>query len=477
MEEEYLDEKLYAYSQSNSYPFHMPGHKRIDSALTNPYQLDLTEIEGFDSLHQPKGILLQAKERLSRLYGSDESFYLVNGSSCGILAAISAAADPGETILLARNCHQSVYHAIFLRRLYPEYLYPANTKKGIAGCVDPKEVQKSLEHNPSIRAVVLTSPTYEGILSDIRTISQITHEKGIPLIVDEAHGAHLGFGKAFPPSAISQGADLVVQSFHKTLPSLTQTAVLHWMGERISLEKLEQYLRIYQTSSPSYLLMASIDRCVRMLMQEGEARFAAFAEKLDAFYQNMEGLEHLAIWRANDFTKEEAYAKDPSKILIGTGDSGFTGMELMDDLRNEYHIELEMASAHYALAMTSIMDTQEGFSRLADALYEIDRIAGKRSQKRKTTVNYEDLYGKKEVAYPFWSVEKMEKETVPLTQAAGRIARKQIYLYPPGIPLILPGERIDTAFLRGIEACLNAGLRPIGLDASERVEVLARDFS
>ena len=207
MKQEYLDAKLERYRQKEIYPFHMPGHKRKEHALMDPYSMDITEIEGFDNLHEPEGILLEGKERLAELYGAKESFFLVNGSTCGLLAAISAATRRGDTVLMARNCHKAVYHAVELSELKTEYLYPSITKEGIQGSIHPKDVEEALKRHPKIKAVILTSPTYDGVLSDIRTIAGMVHEKNIPLIVDEAHGAHLGFSKSFPASAVSEGAD------------------------------------------------------------------------------------------------------------------------------------------------------------------------------------------------------------------------------------------------------------------------------
>lgn len=472
MKQHYLDRELKDYSKRDIYPFHMPGHKRRDSAFLNPYAIDITEIEGFDNLHKPEGILLEAKERLAKLYGAKESFFLVNGSTCGLLASISAATKREDTILIARNCHKAVFHAAELNQLHLEYLYPAITKEGIQGSIAPEDVRKALEQNLDITAVVLTSPTYDGILSDIQKIAGIVHEKGIPLIIDEAHGAHLGFSEGFPVSAITQGADAVIQSFHKTLPALTQTAVLHLGSERISSKRVQKYLGIYQTSSPSYLLMASIDRCVRILEEKGAEYFASFESKLQRFYESVKDLEKIRVLTGEDFSKKEAYGTDPSKLLLYTGTSNLTGMELMSLLRDEWNIELEMASGYYALAMSSIMDEEEGFTRLADALHAIDKRAEKKEGESFDFMK--DLYGEKEVVYPVWEAEEKEKEVISLNCAKGRIAANAISLYPPGIPILLAGERIDGEFLRKIEECKRRKLNLCGLSdkLNQRIEVV-----
>ena len=316
-----LEQKLNELEQSDIYPFHMPGHKRAFLPFANPYAIDITEIEGFDNLHHATGILQEAQQKAADLYGAKKTYYLVNGSTCGLLAAISAATRRGDTILMARNCHKAVYHAVELSELKTEYLYPSITKEGIQGSIHPKDVEEALKRHPKIKAVILTSPTYDGVLSDIRTIAGMVHEKNIPLIVDEAHGAHLGFSENFPASAVSEGADVVIQSFHKTLPSLTQTAVLHRMSERIAPERIRKYLSVYQTSSPSYLLMASIDRCVRILQSRSERYFADLEENLTTFYRKVQDLKHLKVLTEEDFSKEElgfAIGREEVKILAIT---------------------------------------------------------------------------------------------------------------------------------------------------------------
>lgn len=194
----YLIDDLEEYAQSDYYPFHMPGHKRKSLSFPNPYEIDITEIDGFDNLHHATGMIKEAEVRGAELYHSKRCFFLVNGSTCGLLAAISAATRRGDKVLVARNCHKAVYHALYMNELQAEYLYPSITKNGIQGQITVEQVQESLYENPDAVAVILTSPTYEGIVSDVAKIAEVCHEHGIPLIVDEAHGAHFGFGGGFP---------------------------------------------------------------------------------------------------------------------------------------------------------------------------------------------------------------------------------------------------------------------------------------
>ena len=266
-----LLEQLQEYGQSDYYPFHMPGHKRASLDFPNPYQIDITEIDGFDNLHHPEGVLKDAMERASGIYKSDKSWFLVNGSSCGILSAVCGLTKPGGTILMSRNCHKSVYHGVFQNQLHAQYLYPQYLPEfGIQGGILPEDVENSLKSGSDIQAVLIVSPTYEGMVSDIEEIAKIVHKYGIPLIVDEAHGAHFPFAYqgGFPVSALDLGADVVIQSLHKTLPSFTQTGILHWKRGYSDCEKIERYLQIYQSSSPSYLFMAGIDRCIATMAED-----------------------------------------------------------------------------------------------------------------------------------------------------------------------------------------------------------------
>ena len=261
-------DKLKNYSDSDYYAFHMPGHKRNLDLMdeTSPYRIDITEIDGFDDLHHAEGLLKEAQERAAKVYHASETHFLINGSTAGILSAILGTTEKGDSILVARNCHKSVYHAIYLNELDPVYIYPKfDTEQGLSTEIDAEDVQKALEEHPKIRAVMIVSPTYDGVVSDIEKIAEIVHEAGCLLIVDEAHGAHFGFDPYFPESANMYGADLVINSLHKTLPALTQTALLHVNGERVNRRKVKRYLDMLQTSSPSYILMASIDACIHLV--------------------------------------------------------------------------------------------------------------------------------------------------------------------------------------------------------------------
>ena len=374
--EERLYKKLESYGRSDFYPFHMPGHKRNPLAVDGdfPVERDITEINGFDNLHHAEDLLKRAQEDVARLYGVPESFYSINGSSGAILAAVSAAVGKGGQILIARNCHKAVYHAIYLRDLGATYIYPhEDPRLGINGGISPSRVEMYLAENPEIEAVLITSPTYDGIVSDVARIAEVVHNHGIPLIVDEAHGAHFHFSDYFPVSAAELGADVVINSVHKTLPCLTQTGVIHLCSDRVSREKLIRFLGIYQSSSPSYVLMSSIDACMDKLEREGDEMFRVFTENLEKARERLGKCKYIRLVTPQACECQRVFDFDRSKLLLSTVDSSLNGRQLHQILREEFHLEMEMEAENYVLALAAVGDTAEGFERLCEAVVEIDR--------------------------------------------------------------------------------------------------------
>ena len=456
-------DKLKNYSDSDYYAFHMPGHKRNLDLMdgTSPYRIDITEIDGFDDLHHAEGILKEAQERAAEVYHADETHFLVNGSTVGILSAILGTTEKGDSILVARNCHKSVYHAIYLNELDPVYLYPKfDTELGLSTEIDAADVQKALEEHPGIRAVMIVSPTYDGVVSDIEKIAEIVHEAGCLLIVDEAHGAHFGFDPYFPKSANMYGADLVINSLHKTLPALTQTALLHVNGERVNRRKVKRYLDMLQTSSPSYILMASIDACIHLLEQTQMQKcsiFKEYAAHIDNLREELKKLKYLKIIRTEN---TERY--DRSKFVISVKHAPISSHELYERLLRDYHLQMEMLAGTYVLAMTTVGDTQEGLDRLRDALLAIDAEldaklksgSGQEQKPMQMTDTDLPLSGRQPSLEKVWTIAEAVKcrdvvpsrkgkiETCGFADSAGHISLEYAYLYPPGSPLIVPGERI-----------------------------------
>ncbi|MBP3206616.1 MAG: aminotransferase class I/II-fold pyridoxal phosphate-dependent enzyme [Blautia sp.] len=466
MREKTLYSELLHYDEKDIYPFHMPGHKRNPtfSAGFFPVAQDITEITGFDDLHHAEGIIKEAQEYAAQLYGSRRVFFSVNGSTACILAAVSAAVKNGEKILAARNSHKSFYHAMYLRNLDPVYIYPEiDEETGISGSILPFEVEKLLEENEGVEAVFITSPTYDGVVSDVRKIAEIVHRYGVPLIVDEAHGAHFAFSDYFPESAVNLGADAVIHSIHKTLPAMTQTAVLHLCSDRIPEDRIVRFMSIYQTSSPSYPLMASLDRCFRFLGSEGKGCFREYAERLERWrnrlgeFNNIRLLHFVTSFEGG----EKFYDFDRSKILLSTSSAGMRGNRFLKILHEEYGVELEMAASDYVTALTSPLDTEEGFERLYRAVREIDRAAVNVDFKRENVCRFIEERPVK-ILNPSEALEG-KTVTVRLNESIGKISAEFMYIYPPGIPLLVPGEQISLQFVQNMRRYIAEEMNVSGL--------------
>lgn len=474
---EYLDEKLYQYSTSEFYPFHMPGHKRQmkEGNLGNPYRIDVTEITDFDNLHHAEGILKENQEAAAQLYGAKSSYFLVNGSTAGLLAAVSACTTRRGKLLMARNCHKAVYHGAYLRELATCYLYPAlNEELGLAGGISPEEVEKALQKDPGIQAVLITSPTYDGIVSPVREIAEVCHRYEIPLLVDEAHGAHFPFYEGFPESALKEGADLVVQSLHKTLPALTQTAILHCCSDRIDQRKLEQFLGIYQSSSPSYVLMAGISACLRYLKEQGKEPWHLYMQRVDRLRASLKNMRCLQLLDEEIVGKGSVRDLDRSKLVVFTSGTGITGPELHRKLREKFFLEMEMEAEQYVLALTSVMDTEEGFKRLENALLCIDRELSETQKAVSGDFFREQESGSMEQVLTISDAMESPGEEILLADSPGKISAEYIYLYPPGIPLLVPGERITEKFWKRIGQIKARGLSLQGLKdyGAEKITVV-----
>ena len=459
-----LWEQLKAYAEGEMYPFHMPGHKRREALFEPAYRLDITEVEGMDDLHHPCGVLRESEALAAALSDAQESFFSVNGSTAGLLAAITAATAFGDEILLARGCHRSVYNAVALRGLKPHYVYPAIIEPfGCGGGVAPDAVEAALAAHPNVRAVVVTSPTYEGVLSDIAGIAEAAHRHGVPLIVDEAHGAHLLFGG--PASACALGADVVVQSLHKTLPALTQTALVHRMSDRVPADALRDAMAGFQSSSPSYLLMASIDACLREMQAHGAERMKTYLQSVRALRAKIAALPGITLLDRAMAKAADGFDLDEGKLTFSA--RGISGVELAARLRGEYHIETEMALPRYVLAMTSISDSEDGFARLLAALTAVlaslpDTDADEAKRPDLAPLKLTQVHTPYEAS-------RREKRWVRAVDSVGRVAAGTVIPYPPGIPLIVAGERISAEAAARL-SCAGVTLYGVSPDGAVAVE-------
>lgn len=441
-----LVENLQSYIGRDLYAFHMPGHKRkcpaqIREQLQDIYALDVTEVEGTDNLHHPEGIIKESLAYATEIYRSRESIYLVNGSTCGILSAIRTCIYRNEDtaraklLIMAENAHYSAYHALELMDIRPIY-WKIDKNDGITGSADPTDLQDILDgiaNKREIGAIYLTSPTYDGVLSDVATIKNIAKAWDIPLIVDAAHGAHLHFlGEAAERSALREGADLVIESLHKTLPSLTQTAILHVGEDFCHMESLKHNISIFETSSPSYVFMAAMDLCIRYMatsdFTEYQKSLSEIRHRLGSL-KTMELLDRREGVHAYDITKLVLVIKEEYRHLLD-------GKHLQYLLREAYHIEIEYADGYKILALSSVCDDREALEALAHAILDIDAKI---------------CLGK------LWLPNTTERATELPRLQIGEKYMENIYIYPPGIPILKAGEVLTENIYRELCEYANKG--------------------
>ena len=447
---------------NNIISFHMPGHKKgaiykmlgYEDILENLYKLDTTEIPGTDNLHLPEECIKESLKRASEVFKSDKTFYLVNGSTCGIEAAIMASANPKEKIILNRDCHQSAINSCIIGDIDPIYVNPSiNKDSNTLSGVSFNDVKRVIDSNLDAKAVFLTYPTYFGDVFDLKSICSYAHEKGMTVIIDEAHGAHLGLSEKLPETALSQGADIVIQSTHKTLPSFTQSSMIHIKGNRIDINKLTNMLRITESSSPSYLLMASLDIAVDIYEKNGFDLMDKLLSNIDEFKSELYKLKNIKVDESKDYTK----------IFLNTKKLGITGHELENILRENYNIQVELSNYYGVLLIATIGNTEDEFLKLKNALFEIDKIYKK-----------EDYL--KNVSYPVKLPKKilspreafyMDKKNVKIENSIGKISGEYIIPYPPGVSLVSPGEEITKEVIDYIIECKSKGMNVNGVKDSE----------
>lgn len=402
----------------------MPGHKRNAKFNLPSSDIDVTEITDLDDLHCPKLDIAQLQKNISALWGYDKSIISVNGSTGCIIASIFAVCNSYDKILIARNCHKSVYNACFLNKLKVEYIEPEyDDAFGMYKNVTQKAVDKAIKNNPDAKAVVITSPTYEGFVSNIKC--------GIPLIVDNAHGAHFGFADWLPSRAVG---DIVIQSLHKTLPSLTQTAVVH-INNPLYYDKVKKYMDMLESSSPSYVLMASVEMCCEY-MKNSESDFKKYKLLLDRFYSEAKEIDGLKILKNDDLTR----------LVIAF--DGYSGVQLAQELKNN-GIEPEGASLNYVILISTFADTANGFDLLIGTL----RGLTKKSREFKKFTAVPAPAKKLCEAY-----EINKTAVLPLKESLGKCCAEIIYAYPPATPIINAGEVIEQSTADYINNCIKSGV-------------------
>ncbi|WP_282929940.1 aminotransferase class V-fold PLP-dependent enzyme [Anaerococcus sp. Marseille-Q7828] len=414
-----LNEKLDQYLREDYYPFHMPGSKRTNILREDiPYKRDLTEINGFDNLNDPKDIFCQMEEKIADIYQVEDAIISTNGSTCGILSTIRALTYENKNILIQRSSHKSVYNAIELNNLKSDYINVIIDNMGAIIDIDYKDLEEKLS-NKDYAAIVITSPSYEGYYLDLGKIYDIAKIYSTPLIVDMAHGSH-----SILTDKYYNDFDIAITSFHKNLSALTPSSGVLINNKDYSKE-IRRNMAIFQTSSPSYVILQSIDEMIDKF-PEFYHKYSDLEKNLDAIYEL--NLDHLEIVHDNK--------KDRSKILVSTANTDIDGFILEEMLRDR-KIEIEMSYPTYALLIASIFDSKIGFDRLQDALMDIDKRI------KKSTNNFYFSYKIPEKSLEISETIVKGKSTVNIGDSAGKICGQFVYAYPPGIPILSPGEVID----------------------------------
>lgn len=447
--------------------FHVPGHKYGQAQKNGGYPqeshflLDTTELPGTDNLHEPEGMIREAQERARAFYGSQETLFLVNGTTSGILAMILAALEPGDTLLMGRDCHQSAYHGAYLaqariRWLIPDYDTDTLLNLGIRKAA----VEESLKAHPEIRAVVLTYPTYFGVCSDIQGIAEVCRAHQVLLLVDEAHGAHFPLSPELPVSALSAGADVCVQSTHKTLPALTQSSMLHIGSNRIDRDKLRWMLRMVQSSSPSYLLMQSLDQAVTMAAQSGFCEMARLLESIYRLREQAARIPGLILPGRELIGRGGVHGIDPTKIILNGCGLGFSGSQLSDFIRCRFGIQMELSTPWYSLGIASIGNSSGDIEALGNALEQLSKSGDAQSP----LIHQGQVPPEVPQTVMEWrEALKASKRLMGLTESIGAISGSMVTPYPPGIPLLVPGEKITPEAVDYIQICTASGISVVGL--------------
>lgn len=457
-----LIDAICAFERRGVSYFNVPSHRaergegeRIRGLLGDRvFAADLTETDGTDDLHAASGPILEAERLAADLFGSEECRFLVNGTSCGNVAMILAAVRENEKILVARNAHRSVWTGLQIAGALPVWLTPCyDPLFHVFAEVNPESVERALASDPEIRAVFLTNPTYYGVSSDLTAIAEICHRHDCVLLVDEAHGTHFYFDRRFPRGAVTSGADLAAMSMHKTGGSLTQSSLLHRCGNRIDPGRLGDCLRMVQSSSPSYLLMASLDGARHDLAENGPEKMERAYRLAEAAREGLLRIPGVRVLGGSHFRTDSGACQDPLRVVFSAEDSGLTGYAVQEALFRK-NVTTEMADPYNAVAIVTDGNTREDIRNLVTGVDEIVTAAGRSAAEAAVSVGFPPV-----PAVVMSPRRAMNGDTIPIRfdQAEGRIAGEMIAPYPPGIPTVCPGERITGEMLEYLTRIKEAG--------------------
>ncbi|MDR6120802.1 arginine/lysine/ornithine decarboxylase [Bacillus sp. SLBN-46] len=453
-----LFKALLEHNKKNPISFHVPGHKNgqnIQSEANHFFEqilkMDVTELSGLDDLHSPEGVILEAEQLLAELFQTRKSFFLVNGSTVGNLAMIMAACRENDTVLVQRNCHKSVLNALRLAKVRPIFLEPEYDHDWkVATCVNVDTVKEAIGLYSNVKAIILTYPNYYGIVSDLEGIIKEAHLHHIPVLVDEAHGAHFNIGHPFPASAVQLGADIVVQSAHKTLPAMTMGSYLHVNGHLVDINKVKDYLQIFQSSSPSYPIMASLDLARKYLATYTQQDLDALQKSIKHFKAELADIPEIKVLAYPN------HQGDLLKVTIQTR-SNISGFELQKRLEEEA-VYTELADPYNVLLVLPLL--KEGqrypFEVTARKIKKVCKDLPFHEQKSKLTMSNRKVSG---LAIPYKEMDNLESMDVPIAEAIGFVCAETIIPYPPGIPLLLKGEEITNERVNQLQRLLETGAR------------------
>lgn len=442
--------------------FHVPGHKLgkiynrlgYTSIIEKIYKMDTTEIIETDNLHSPDGIIKESQKRASKAFKSDKTYYLVNGTTCGIQASIMTVCSPKDKLIVNRDCHQSVINGCILGDVKPVYINSnINKKNNIIEGINIDEVINVIDSNLDARAILLTYPTYYGCTYDLKSICDYAHDRNMIVIVDEAHGAHLGLSYKLPKTSLEQGADIVIQSTHKTLPSFTQSSMLHINGNRVDNNKLEMNLRIMQSSSPSYSLMSSLELAVDIYINNGKELMKELLVNIDNFKDSIK--DNIPIDIYNDY--------DKTKIFIESKKLGLTGYKLEEILRYKYNIQVELSNYYGVLLICTIGNVSSDFELLKKSLIDI-------YDKYNKDIFLEEVIYPRDIPIQVLTPREAfykPKKSVKIYDSIGMISGEYIIPYPPGISLLSPGEIISKDIIDYVVYCNQNGMSVSGMKDSK----------
>lgn len=443
------------YRERNVIPFDVPGHKHgrgisemIDYFGEAMMELDVNSMIPLDNLANPIGVIREAEELLADLYDADNAFFLINGTTSGIQGMIMTVCNPGEKIILPRNVHKSAINGLILSGAVPVYVLPEIcTDLGISTNVSFESMKKAIDENPEAKAVMVINPNYYGTAGNLEEIVAYAHSKHMAVLVDEAHGAHLPFSEELPPSAMQLGADMSSVSLHKTGGSLTQTSALLTKGPLIDPKKVKTVLNLTQSTSASYLLMSSLDVARKMLAIKGKQKVSRAIELSRYARRHINQIEGLHAFGPELVDHQGVHYFDETKLGIKVADIGLTGFTVYEILREEYNIQVEFGDFNNILAIISVGDIQEDIEALIEALKDIAQKYGKKSLKLQPIKQFT---AHKAIVSPrtaFFS----HKRKIKIIEAENEISGESIMVYPPGIPIVAPGEKITKEIIDYIE--------------------------